>query len=412
MTTPPRQDGDRLTIECLIDQLVSNDPHALLCIPAHGSLGRWLQLHEQNTTAWQKRQLAQIIDPAAQGFATQGHSLLHQRAALALRFYGYPHAQTPAQRGALIDALRQRLGFADAALKHTFMRVHEDLKTLADQLQALISGLDLDQTPFQRQHLDRTRCRLTSGSYWDASLRNGAQRLQTLLEHAHFLSLEHARELADDECVFDPQSGSLRGTRHEIRHVQLLTLPVDAGVDALTQLSRQLNLAIDKHGELSLTQLLGLHGLPLPDKRDGVWDLIEQLHRAEPLRVPPVCDLANADIALLEYANAHHGTFALKPRWSNYWQCLEPGVLALSAEQRGKVLGVVSAFVPKSGERLLDVLWPASPSDHPDDILHHLLDSHLAQTLADRLINAVGWYGHAPGETAAAPHAMPCCWAQ
>lgn len=399
MPPSPRQDGDRLTIESLIDPLVSNDMQALLCIPAEGSLGRWLQLHDQNTTAWQKRQLAQIIDPDAHGFADRGDAPLHLSAAIALRFYGYPNATNAAQRGVLIDALRQHPGFAETDLHRAFACLHADLKTLANAVQTLISNLDLEQATFNRLHLDQTHCHLTSGSYWHMAMNRAAQWLQTVVSHPWFQALEHVRELIDHDCVFDPATGAISGPGILISHTQLLSLPLDAGVDALTQLGEQLRLVIRLDARFSLAQLLTLLGLPLPATRDAAWDLIEQLQHAEPLELPPACDLANSDIALAHYAQAKPTPGSLKPRWGNYWECLQPGVLTLSADQRVKVIATASAWLRSADDTLLASLWPTAVSGHPDDCLHRLLNSSRAQTLAHRLINTVGWYGHAPGET-------------
>lgn len=391
METLQRQHADRELINGLIDHLAGDAPEAPLPISAHSSLDNWLQRYRKATDApWRRQQLAWIIDPDAQGLPTLSPGQI-------LRFYGYPQASTPAERGVLLDALRQRRGFADAPgfppLRSAFEQLHQDVQTLARELRALVSQHDLTDEPFNLFTLLRTRCRLRSTSFWAQAMGRAGDLLQTLTEHPGFLALAPASDLYS----FDPGAGSVSGAGVEISHPQLLALPPTAGFDALMALTAPMQTFIYQDGCFTLAQLLNLHQLPLPASRDEAWDVIERLQQAEPLAMPPACDFANSDVALLHYdqpVTAH-----AQPRRGNYWETLgvpKPGALTLSLQQRSSVKAVVAAFLPDSFTGLLATLLGPSLSSEPDESLHHLLNSPRAQALADRLVSAVGWYGQAP----------------
>lgn len=393
METLQRQQADRELINGLIDHLASDAPEATLHIPAHSSVDNWLRCYRKaQNEPWRKQQLAWIIDPDSQGLPLLSPGQI-------LRFYGYPQPRTPAERGVLLDALRTRQGFADTPgtpkLHSAFEQLHQDTQTLARELRALVSHHDLADDPFNLLALYRTRCRLTSNSFWARAMGQAATLLQALIEHPRLIALAPS----SDVYTFDPIAGTLSGTSIEISHAQLLALPPQARFDELMAVAGRLQTFIHQDGRFSLAQLLHLHQLPLPASREDAWDVIEQLQQAEPLAVPPACDFANSDVALLHYdqpVTAH-----AKPRWGNYWETLglpKPSALTLSAQQRTAVREVVAAFLPDSINGLLTtLLGPLEPTE-PDESLHQLLNSPRAQALADCLIRAVGWYGHAPDE--------------
>lgn len=400
MNTQQRQVADRQMIASLIDDLRAGLPDTTLEVAAHSTLESWLQRYAKAADQpWQKQALAWIIDPDAHGLALAYATPARMSARQILRFYGYPYAQTPAQRGVLIDALGKRQGFADspgfAPLQNAFEALHQDLQTLSRELRALVSRLDLDEETFTLFALYRTRCWLSSGSYWADAMNRGAALVQSLTEHPDLLALAPDADL----YAFDPVEGTLSGGRNEISHAQLSTLPTEAQFDSLVEIGTHMQTVIYKDARFTLAQLLKLHSLPLPATRDEAWDVIEQLQRIETLAVPAGCDFASSELALLHYdspAKAHP-----TPRWGNYWATLglpKPGALTLSVQQRTDVKAVVAAFLADTCAGLLTVLLGTPPSADPDECLHRLLNSPAAQRLADRLIRAVGWYGHAPGE--------------
>ena len=389
MDTPQRQEADREMINSLIDHLTGDIPEATLQIPAHCTLHAWLQRYRKALDQPLRQQaIAWVIDPENQGMETLSPGQI-------LRFYGYPYPQTPAEQGVLLGALRKRQGFADApgfpALQEDFEQLHRDLNTLARELRALINRLDLADKPFTLFDLYRTRCWLTSNSFWAHAMRNAATQLQRLVEHPSFLALAPQ----DEAYTFDPINGSFNGARVEINHAQLMALPPEAGFDDLLSIATQMGTHVYQDGRFSLAQLLNLHQLALPASRDEAWDVLEHLQTAAPLAVPAACDFANSDIAL--QLHDQPATAQLAPRWGNYWETLgvpRPGPLTLSAAQRLAVRAVVGGFVPDAFDELLG----ERPHREPDECLHQLLNTPQAQRLADRLISAVGWYGHAPDE--------------
>lgn len=204
-----RQQADRELINGLIDHLASDAPEATLHIPAHSSVDNWLRCYRKaQNEPWRKQQLAWIIDPDSQGLPLLSPGQI-------LRFYGYPQPRTPAERGVLLDALRTRQGFADTPgtpkLHSAFEQLHQDTQTLARELRALVSHHDLADDPFNLLALYRTRCRLTSNSFWARAMGQAATLLQALIEHPRFIALAPA----SDVYTFDPTAGTLSGRPDE-----------------------------------------------------------------------------------------------------------------------------------------------------------------------------------------------------
>lgn len=402
MDTPQRALGDQLLIDDLIDHLAAGLADGPLLVPAHSSPGQWLQRYQQAVGHPLRQQTLQwVIDPDGLGLPAGDPPPLTARQVL--RFYGYPSPRTPAQRGVVLDALRQDKSFAGPMLPEAFARLHQDVQTLVTQLRTLITRLELADEPFNLAALTQTRCTLTSGSFWAETMDNAAAWLQATVEHPAFLALAPVQGLTPHDYEFDPGTGAISGTRAdgsrvEIDHAQLLALPLAGQFDQLNMLGTQLNLRIRQDARWSLAQLLTLHQLPLPTDRESAWDLQERLQQARPVAIPLACDFANSDIALQHYAQASEALPA-KPRWGNYWETLEPGALMLTGEQRIQVINTVTRFLPSSDTRLLDLLLGTSVLDEPDACLHRLLNSATAQQLARQLLVAVGWYGQRADES-------------
>lgn len=401
MNTPQRSLGDPLLLDDLIDHLASGLADGPLSVPAHSTPGQWLQRYQLAAEhPWHRQALKWVIDPDSLGLPAGDPPALSARQVL--RFYGYPYPQTPAQRGVLIDALRQKKDFAGPEVQAAFTRLHQDVLSLANALRALITQLDLAEEPFNQSALHSTRCALNSSSFWAKTMHTAATLLQGIVEHPAFLALERTRGLAAHDYVFDPATGAINGTRDngspvEIDHATLLALPLQGTFDQLSLIGAQMNIRIDQDPRFSLAQLLTLHQLPLPPNRDKAWDVLDALQHVHPLTVPPACDFANADIALQHYAQATSGVPA-RPRWGNYWETLEPGALMLSAEQRAQVMSTIARYLPSSDTHLLDLLLGPLATDEPDECLHRLLNGVPAQQLAQQLLTAVGWYGQRADE--------------
>ncbi|AZE53383.1 hypothetical protein C4K03_1212 [Pseudomonas synxantha] len=467
-----RRDGDRLMTSALVEHLktATSTPDASLPIPAQSSLGCWLQLYRQaferpRVLDWVQRQslkladlmvrngtlhtqdktftldgpsewyqlappilaIAQVIDPDAMGLPFPGeHPALSARGIL--RFYGYPQPHTHAQRGTVIDTLSHLQSFfgrAEAPVSEAFKQLDQDQKTLAEQLLAGIIAEDEEDRTFNLFTLYRTRCWLTSRSFWATSMESAAALLQRITEHPRFLALDQTRNLDPEQYSFDVTRRSIRGagpsgTPHEIGYEQLAQLPLDGALERLQDLANAMQLSISLDGKFNLAQLLTLHELPLPDTREAAWDLIEQLRSASPLTTPPICDQADSDMALQVHrqgltaererdnrADAQgprlERALPVKPHLGNYWEGLglpQPGALTLSAEQRAIVMNVTRRFLPQPNQGLLELLSADLLPGPPDEQVYPLLAHPAAQTLADQLIDAVQWYGHAPGQWA------------
>lgn len=467
-----RRDGDRLMTSALVEYLktATSTPDASLPIPAQSSLGCWLQLYRQaferpRVLVWVQRQslnladltvrngtlhtqdktftlddpsdwyklappilaIAQVIDPDAMGLPLPGeHPALSARDIL--RFYGYPQPHTRAQRGTVIDTLSHLQSFfgrAESPLSEAFIQLDQDQKTLAEQLLAGIIAEDEEDRAFNLFTLYRTRCWLTSRSFWATSMESAASLLLGITEHPQFLALDQTRNLDPEQYSFDVTRQSIRGagpsgTPHEIGYEQLAQLALDGALERLQNLANAMQLSISLDGKFNLAQLLTLHELPLPDTREAAWDLIEQLRSASPLTTPALCDQADSDIALQAHRQwltaererdnraEAQGTrleraLPVIPRLGNYWEGLglpQPGALTLSAEQRAIVVNITRRFLPQPNQGLLELLSADLLPAPPDEQVYPLLAHPAAQTLADQLIDAVQWYGHAPGQLA------------
>ena len=445
-TLPSRLQGDRQMRDTLIQHLRA-EPHATsasLTVPAHCTLGRWLLLYRQalerpSFLAWAEQQrfkpmdvsvrngtlhangtpftlkdasgwqqlappilaIVQIIDPDAVGLPYPAENL-QLSARQVLRFHGYPQPTTAAQRGVLIDAL----GRAAPELADAFRQLNQDLHTVADALHTQIAAEDEDENTFSLYSLYRGRFRLSSSSFWAVTMGTAKTLLEEITEHPQFLAVAQRRELTPGQYQFDPQQQSIRGVALsslpvEISHEQLAPLALDGRLERLQTLASAMDLPVHQDGKFSLAQLLGLHGLPLPDKREAAWDLMEQLRRSEPVAVPPVSDLAHSEIALLQYQQRLETPLLVRPSLGNYWEALglpHPGALTLGAEQRAKIIHITATVAPRRTGGLLNLLAADLTPAPPEQQLHQLLARPRAQTLADQLLGAVGWFGHAAGE--------------
>lgn len=111
--------------------------------------------------------------------------------------------------------------------------------------------------------------------------------------------------------------------------------------------------------------------------------------------------------ALQKTLHSLETTQPVSPRLGNYWAALgmpQPDTLTLSAEQRAKVIRVTRDFLPRPNKGLIDLLAADLLADHTlpaeaEELLHKLLARPAVQRLADLLISAVQWYGHAADET-------------
>ncbi|MEG8231080.1 hypothetical protein [Pseudomonas orientalis] len=442
-----RQDGNQQMLNTLIEHLKAgpHTPSTSYRVPLHCSLGRWLLLYRKaferpSFLMWAKQQgfkpidvsvrngalhangtaftlegasgwrqlappilaIARIIDPDAVGLPYPADNLL-LGARQVLRFHGYPQPTTLAQRSVLIDAL----GRAESELADAFGQLNQDLHTLADALHAQIGADDLDETIFSLYSLYRGRFWLKSRSFWAGSMDAAATLLQEISEHPPFQALAQRHRLTPGLYQFDHLQQSIKGVGPwglpvEIGHEQLSALHLEGRLERLQALASAMNLHIHQDGKFSLAQMLKLHDLPLPDNREAAWELIKQLRRSEPLPVPPVSDLAHSDVALRQYRQRLETTRLASPQQGNYWEALGmplPGALTLSTEQRAKVIHISAAFVPQPSSGLFNLLAADLPPGPPDEQLQQLLAAPRAHKLADSLLGAVGWFGHAPGET-------------
>ena len=446
-TPSQRQDGDRQMLDTLIAHL-KTEPYAAadsLPVPTHCALGCWLVLYRQalghpsfvawagqrrfnpmevnvrngtlyangatftyeDASGWQQlappiRAIALIIDPDAIGLAYPAANL-SLSARQVLRFHGYPQPTTLAQRGVLIDAL----GRTEPALADAFERLNQDLHAAANALHAQIIEDDLNEHTFNLLSVYRCRFPLAGGSFWAVTMQTAATLLGEITEHPQFLALTRPDALTQGLYEFDHQQHSIRGAgpwgqRVDISHEQLSQLPLGDRLERLQACAAAMNLFVHQDGQFSLAQLLSLHDLPLPDNREAAWELMEQLQRSEPVPVPPVSDLAHSDVALRQYRQRLETTRLASPQLGNYWEALGmplPGALTLSAEQRAKVIHISATFVPQPSSGLFNLLAADLPPGPPDEQLQQLLAAPRAQKLADSLLGAVGWFGHAPGET-------------
>ena len=467
-----RQDGDKLMTTALIEHLKASHstPSETLPIPAQCSLGNWWQVYRQALERprfldWAQRQslnladltvrngtlhtqgktftlddqsdwyrlappvlaIAQVLDPDALGLPVPGeHLALSVRHIL--RFYGYPQPNTRAQRATVIDALSHLQSFfwrAEPPLSEAFQQLEQDRQTVAQQLLAGITVQDEDDRPFSLFTLYRTRCWLTSRSFWARSMEAAAALLQGITAHPQFLALDQTLDLVPGHYFFDVSRQSIKGagpsgTPLEIHYEQLAQLPLEGALERLQDLANAMQQSISLDGKFNLAQLLALHELPLPDTREAAWDLIEQLRIPSPINVPPIDDQADSDMAIQvhrQWFTAQHerdnlanaqGTqpewaMPVKPRLGNYWEGLglpQPGALTLSAEQRLTVMNITRKFLPQPNQGLLELLITDLLPAPPDEQLHQLLVHPTAQKLADQLIDALQWYGHAPGQLA------------
>ncbi|MGR3966274.1 hypothetical protein FW800_17635 [Pseudomonas sp. 910_23] len=446
-TPSQRQDGDRQMLDTLIAHL-KTEPYAAadsLPVPTHCALGCWLVLYRQalghpsfvawagqrrfnpmevnvrngtlyangatftyeDASGWQQlappiRAIALIIDPDAIGLAYPAANL-SLSARQVLRFHGYPQPTTLAQRGVLIDAL----GRTEPALADAFERLNQDLHAAANALHAQIIEDDLNEHTFNLLSVYRCRFPLAGGSFWAVTMQTAATLLGEITEHPQFLALTRPDALTQGLYEFDHQQHSIRGAgpwgqRVDISHEQLSQLPLGDRLERLQACAAAMNLFVHQDGQFSLAQLLSLHDLPLPDNREAAWELMEQLQRSEPVTVPPVSDLAHSDVALRQYRQRLETTRLASPQQGNYWEALGmplPGALTLSTEQRAKVIHISATFVPQPSSGLFNLLAADLPPGPPDEQLQQLLAAPRAQKLADSLLGAVGWFGHAPGET-------------
>ncbi|WP_300630551.1 hypothetical protein [Pseudomonas sp.] len=542
-----RLEGDRQMIQALIKHLETHwdTPTDLLDIAPQCSLHCWLQLYFQaldrpRLLAWAERQavpladmtlrngelfakdaltpgvslddasgwrrlappivnIAQVIDPDAIGLPCpalkDANLALQLSARQILRFYGYPHPQQRVQRGAVIEDMQRLQSFCERAapclLATAFEQSNQDLHDLAKYLLGQLSAADLAKTAFSPRTLQQARWAFTSHSFCANALNTAASLLKGITEHPRFAALEQTLELQPDTYEFDPTTQTISATNSDQTRVsltqqQLASLALDDQLERLNASASRLNLPIPIDAKLSLAQWLELYDFDVPQTRDAVWDLIEQLAASEPEPIPPACDLANADIALLhlrqqltgahdrdtlsttlggliaeetraplsaghpvilhdtalshpaltlfaprKQTNLKHGLqrynlnmpldeYAaqktrhqletnppVSPRLGNYWAALglpQSGALTLSAEQRATVIQTSGALRPRPNKGLLDLLGAerlakqATPAQ-ADGLLNALLASPAAQKLADQLIAAVQWYGHAPDET-------------
>ncbi|MEO8489855.1 hypothetical protein [Pseudomonas sp.] len=542
-----RRDGDRQMIQALIEHLESrwDTPTDLLDIAPACSLHCWLQLYFQaldrpRLLSWAERQpvqladmtlrkgalyakdattqsvsldddsgwrrlappilaIAQVIDPDAIGLpcpTLEAAQLPQQLSARhVLRFYGYPQPQNRVQRGAVIEEMQRLQSFCGSErpcpLASAFEQSNSDLHSLAEHLLDQLTAADLTETAFTPLALHAARQAFTSQSFCANTLNTAAGLLKAITLNPLFMALEHTSELNPDSYEFDPVTHTISGTgptqlRVDISHDQLADPALKEQLERLKNSARGLNLRIPVDARFSLAQWLELYAFDVPQTVDAVWDLIEHLRARQPLPIPPACDLANADIALMhlrqQLAGAHDrdtlsttlgGLIAeetrapitashpvtvsdialshpaltplaprrqadlkhalaryhldlpldeyaaqetrhrlethspLSPRFGNYWGALgmpQSGALTLSAEQRARVMQISTDFLPRPNKGLLEMLGAGlltkltSPAQ-ADEQLHAVLASPTAQKLADQLIVAVQWYGHAPDQT-------------
>ncbi|QLG95034.1 hypothetical protein HZF02_25215 [Pseudomonas yamanorum] len=132
---------------------------------------------------------------------------------------------------------------------------------------------------------------------------------------------------------------------------------------------------------------------------------LEALLKIHDLPVPRTLDQARLTLRTLEMRPP------IAPSLGNYWEALDqppPTALTLSKAQQTTVLNTVSALLPRPVIGLFDLLVEGlltgyskdEVRDQADTILKQMINHQTAQTLAKRLITALGWYGKAPGEKA------------
>lgn len=344
-----RQEGDQHMVTALINHLNGTSAAPLL-IPPHSSPGCWLQLWRQainrprfitwarqrnidlasltlangsltdqtqkTWTLWDDAQgcalalplltIADILDPAASGLPygpmTAGENTLQLPASQVLRFYGYPQPQTRGQRMIVIQALDQLNPFASTSptLARDFERLNQDLLQLADSLEAAAS-----EAGFNPQTAHRNRLTLDSGSFAANAQQAGAALLGYITRHQDFLALEPVHGLQPGHYTFDPDTRQLTGQRADGAQVALgiewlLPLPLAGRLEQLVSVAQQLGTSVHQSGQFSVAQLLHCHDLAVPATSDTAKALSLRLRASQPLHVPPVCDFAEADIALMQ----------------------------------------------------------------------------------------------------------------
>lgn len=357
-----RQSSDRQMIQALIKHLEtpSDTPATLVAITPHCSLDCWLRLYRQALArpllvAWARQRsirlaamtlrngslyaqgattptvtlnddsdwrrlappilhITHVIDPDAAGLPCLALEdpapPLQLSAGQVLRFYGYPPPHNRLEQKVVLEEMRRLYSFCHSdgmpTLATAYAQASQDLRALAEPLLAQITAADLDEAAFNPLRLYPARVWLTSQSFCARTLKTAASLLKAITTHPQFVALAQTRELDPGTYEFDPLTQAIRGasatgTRVDILPGQLAQLSLDDRYESLKEIAQQLNLTLHIDGQISQAHLLTLHGLALPATRDAAWDLIDQLRDSQAEPIPPSCDLANSDIALMQH---------------------------------------------------------------------------------------------------------------
>lgn len=261
-----------------------------------------------------------------------------------------------------------------AVSKHTrHIAVLNDRYTMRAALKSITLDTQLNST------LDMT-FNLALDSPFSALVDKGAQLLAGLRQEATFQRLSASRQFNSAREYVLNADGDLSG--HALDDTPKVLTRIDTPLSSLTamaepllELARQSGGRISTDGQVSLRQLLNLYQMAIPGTRDEAHITARLL-----------------DIAILK-----------PPRHGNYWRALQ--VMPLLAAQRTQVLQTVAAFLPNPDIELFDYLSEAIVGEKKRDqvraeadlLLHQLLASPLAQALAARLSETVGWYGEHAG---------------
>lgn len=205
---------------------------------------------------------------------------------------------------------------------------------------------------------------------------SAAQQLRQLSRDPAFTRLAQEHDLDVERLLWIDAEGRLTGLDQEAKPK---TLPV--ALDQIKALSTKVAPLLQR-----LKQTGGRIGT---DTRVSLQQLLELYQ----LDIPVTARQAKAIDRLLAIP------LPRSPLNGNYWNALQ--VAPLLPNQRQQVLQTVQAFLPSSGETLLDYLSqafiePITLNDvraQADLLLGQVLASPRAQRLADRLSQAVPWHG-------------------
>lgn len=294
--------ADGQLISALFNHLTTGNSTTVI-VPEHSTLGCWLQVYRRalsrpHLQAWTTR-----LPVALAGLDVPLDTApLELPAQSVLKFYGYPYPGHRGQRRVITQALDQSNSFVDpkAGLDERLRRLNQDQQQIADQLQAL---LDDDFNLFS---VYKTYFTLDSGSFWASTQQAGVALLDAITRSPAFLALDVVDGLQPGAYTFDPATRRLIGKNAwggmvdiDIEH--LLALPLDGQLEQLVAVAEQLGSFIHQNGQFSLAQLLKCHDLPVPDTLADARALIDTLRQSTPLTTLPVSDLADSDLALMQY---------------------------------------------------------------------------------------------------------------